>query len=440
MKLINCEHPTMICNPHLKDLILSNRCYVMNGRYYELTLSNVATWFVSFPYTLFAPKRLGITLADIDNYYVYNKETGELFPMYIPVPCGKCLICRDRKKNDWAFRALCESQFSDTLPIFVTLTYNDACLPSHGVSKDDIQRFLKRLRYYLECDYPGTRLRYFFCSEYGKNTHRAHYHGLLFRLPHLTYPQLLGYVRRAWPFGFVYVSPSTNGRISYCMKYMRKDCYVPEGKNPIFFLTSRRGGSLGADWCSKYGDFFVKNPDSFVQVLDKWSGRIFKGVMPTYFKTRLFPTLSQLVCKEIRDLYKEYRWRLMLRRTHLESMGLDYPCYDDIDVHLFRKYSFMGIILPDIPDYNLAAKLRDTFNAFETSYQENERIVAMYQDLLLSFDISTDIIEGLLNLSQRRRELFDARFSLKPVTQENINSRIDVIKHRILLQKSREIL
>ena len=83
----------------------------MNGRYYELTVSNVATWFVSFPYSLFAPKRLGITLADIDNYYIYNKETGETFPMYIPVPCGKCLICRDRKKNDWAFRALYQSQF-----------------------------------------------------------------------------------------------------------------------------------------------------------------------------------------------------------------------------------------------------------------------------------------------------------------------------------------
>ena len=224
------------------------------------------------------------------------------------------------------------------------------------------------------------------------------------------------------------------------MKYMRKDCIVPEGKKPIFFLSSRRGGSLGADWCSKYGDFFVKNPDSSVQVLDKWSGRIFKGVMPTYFKNKLFPTLSQLVCKEIRDLYKEYRWRLILRRTHLESYGLDYPCYDEIDVHLFRKYSFMGIVVPDIPDYNLSAKLRDIYKAFETSYPENERIIKMYQDLLLSFDISTDVIEGLLNLSKRRRELFETRFSLKPVTQENINARIDVIKHRILLQKSREVL
>ena len=50
------------------------------------------------------------------------------------------------------------------------------------------------------------------------------------------------------------------GAIGYVMKYMRKQPYVPKGMNPIFFLSSRKDGGLGAKYAKQYIDFYRKNP------------------------------------------------------------------------------------------------------------------------------------------------------------------------------------
>lgn len=40
--------------------------------------------------------------------------------------------------------------------------------------------------------------------------------------------------------GFAYCLPCKQGAISYVMKYMKKQFIPPAGKNPLFFLTSRK--------------------------------------------------------------------------------------------------------------------------------------------------------------------------------------------------------
>ena len=109
---------------------------------------------------------------------------------FIEIPCGKCIGCRLDYTRDWANRMMLEASYHEQ-NYFITLTYDDthvpksyyACpetgeaLPSLTLSKRDIQLFLKRLR-----KLTGQSFRYYLCGEYGSNTHRPHYHLIVFGL------------------------------------------------------------------------------------------------------------------------------------------------------------------------------------------------------------------------------------------------------------------
>ena len=158
---------------------------------------------------------------------------------YMFVPCGHCDSCRRKYQLAWRERLEAESRNSVSV-LFFTLTYDNehvpiATLSSDGkflsvnrksidniyfdefdfdvdinqfpqlcinhnsneyvknsfpvVCREDIQLFIKRLRRRLEYDSHSLlsdlsdddkTFRYFVCAEYGPNTFRPHYHGLLF--------------------------------------------------------------------------------------------------------------------------------------------------------------------------------------------------------------------------------------------------------------------
>lgn len=72
--------------------------------------------------------------------------------------------------------------------MMLTLTYDnyvyddkgnvigENCRNDLSVNKADVQKFVKRLRYY----YPNNGIKYLITAEYGKRTHRPHYHALIF--------------------------------------------------------------------------------------------------------------------------------------------------------------------------------------------------------------------------------------------------------------------
>lgn len=94
------------------------------------------------------------------------------------VACGNCVQCRIARSREWAVRCLNESLYW-AHSSFVTLTYNDDNLPDNGsLCKDDLQKFVKRLRKSLSSD--GRKIKYFASGEYGEKTHRPHYHLIVF--------------------------------------------------------------------------------------------------------------------------------------------------------------------------------------------------------------------------------------------------------------------
>lgn len=173
--------------------------------------------------------------------YVRNKNfvRGEsMTDMYKLVPCGKCVVCRQKNQKDWIFRLQAE-QHNCPQCIFVTYTYDDDHVRLKNgvptVCKRDMQLYLKRLRK----RFPAGTLRYFLVSEYGSKTHRPHYHAILFNYSNL---DLRDFVDLDWQNGFVDIGTVTDASIAYTLKYCLKGSEVPPGAENTFTLSSRRPG------------------------------------------------------------------------------------------------------------------------------------------------------------------------------------------------------
>lgn len=165
---------------------------------------------------------------------------------FINVPCGKCIECSDAKRNDLFVRASFEYKSmlkAGGIAYFVTLTYANKCLPTFNhrpcFNREDVTNFLRRLRarHFKFCkkfnhNYHG--IRYFVTSEYGHETHRPHYHMVIF----CYYPineYLIPYlVRSTWHYGIVDVqSLQSNLGIHYVSKYAGKDINNQQGDSDI---------------------------------------------------------------------------------------------------------------------------------------------------------------------------------------------------------------
>lgn len=213
---------------------------------------------------------------------VFNPSAGYADrPMLLP--CGQCIGCRLERSRQWAARCVHEASLHEE-NCFITLTYNEAELPSDGsLSKRHFQLFMKRLRKKF-----GHGIRYFQCGEYGPVNHRPHYHACLFNFD---FPDKKPWKERdgivlhtskvledLWSLGFCSTGALTYQSAAYVARYILKKV---TGKNapdhyewtdaetgeihqrePEYVSMSRRPG-IARDWIATYredvypGDFVV---------------------------------------------------------------------------------------------------------------------------------------------------------------------------------------
>lgn len=165
-----------------------------------------------------------------------NKKINHLSKAHeqtTPVPCGKCAQCAKDKINSWYFRIQQEIRISSSVH-FVTLTYDEEHVPTINgkktLVKRDCQLFLKRLRKVEE------HVRYYLVGEYGSNTHRPHYHAIMFNIKDVRN------IQKEWGNGFTFSPPldKKGAEIRYVLKYLNKE---KKGKikdvEPEFSLMSK---------------------------------------------------------------------------------------------------------------------------------------------------------------------------------------------------------
>lgn len=152
-------------------------------------------------------------IADEQNEDVYTYESHIDF--YIDVPCGQCINCLKQRGSSWSLRLNLEYKYLTPVQqrnsYFVTLTLSD-----DYINEDKsmlIRRFLERIR--KKCK---RSVKHWIINEFGENTQRYHFHGILFDIPFPRH-ELLSY----WKYGFIDIKPLTPRRVGYVTTYINKN-------------------------------------------------------------------------------------------------------------------------------------------------------------------------------------------------------------------------
>ena len=446
---IYCEHPVIIVNPELKRKLILYKTYQTPNGITTISKGEADYYAYSFPKYKYSPKRFGVTLETLDQFNVIDPLTGAIYPMYIQVPCGKCVLCKDKKAREWSFRAMCENTTSTSQPIFVTLTYNNQHLPKCGIFKEEVQLFMKRLRIRLDRLHYKHNIRYFACGEYGHYSKRPHYHMILWNFPRYgTFENIwnvIKFVEKCWSvptgeyntdgspvtsqLGFVYCVPCDKGAISYVMKYMRKDIEQVSGKNPVFFLSSRKNGGIGAEYARKHRDFYRIHPDCLdIAVTDPYSGVTQSMTVPQYFKRIFYPTMSQCITKQARDAHKELLKRITIRFAMITGFELQTPrTLSPHEKTILKRYSFLNNNLCLNPPVELIERyIHTTPQAQDEVFYQNEiEIVNLcrFLDLYVydtAYIVSRETMlekrshkQNLVNLNRKPLDIKEVKYNLE---------------------------
>jgi len=201
------------------------------------------------------------------------------------LPCGNCIGCRLEKSRQWAVRMVNEAQMHEENS-FITLTYNDANLPSDlSVNVCHFQDFMKKLRSRLS----PRRIRFFHCGEYGSDADpetarctgflgRPHYHAIIFgfAFPDRSYFKTVNgcryyqsaFLEDVWSFGFCVVGDVSFESCAYVARYVVKKMNGELANDHYFSLDDRTGElkavapeyctmsrnkGIGESWIKKYG-------------------------------------------------------------------------------------------------------------------------------------------------------------------------------------------
>ncbi|MBO6087217.1 hypothetical protein J6P92_02595 [bacterium] len=152
--------------------------------------------------------------------------------------CGKCEACCANKANDYIIRFRATARHMARY--FITLTYEDNCLPFNGLLKDDLQFFIRDLKKKLKK--MKIDMKYVAIGEYGGAFCRPHYHINLFTSEKIQNINTL--LESLWSLGIVNIKDLNNSyndvrALEYIAKYHATSClsrgiYRIKGY-PLFF-------------------------------------------------------------------------------------------------------------------------------------------------------------------------------------------------------------
>lgn len=286
--------------------------------------------------------------------------------------CGQCLPCRVNKRRQWTSRikleALCHQDNA-----FLTLTYAQEHLPTSTsrsggfeiptLNPKDLQDWLKRLR---EAHQP-LKLRFFAVGEYGDDTHRPHYHVVLFNFRGC----LRSRTRRA--FGTSKPDPA-----NCCDRCRLVLSTWPKGNIEL--------GELNAKTASYVAAYTVKK-------LTAWDDRRLDGQHPEFARMSLRPGIGH-------DSLWEYAHTLL--HFSLDSAS-DVP-------NAYRE----GSTLQPLGRY-LRGKLREKIGkenkAPETTIKEMAEEMRPLREA--AFDSSTSLKSAIIENSRQRAADLQARLNIR---------------------------
>lgn len=253
---------------------------------------------------------------DLSRYVVRNGRYEDY--LFMLAPCNYCLLCRQKKQNEFVWRAAMEQAMFEVPPYFFTLTYSNEHLPYHGELRyKDVQNFFKRLRRMWDKKGLKHNIRYIVSGEYGSKYGRPHYHVILFNNPYgaseqvpLLHRSLEHDIFQAWgmmewrayDFGQCH-----GGAVSYATKYLSKSNPDLHGHWTKPFVHSSCGhGGIGSALIDSKKDYMHQNLSCDVLQFKDFNGNLQSVHLGSYTSNRLYPSPIRCVPSQIKSFYKQY--------------------------------------------------------------------------------------------------------------------------------------
>lgn len=347
---INCLHPIRILHPsYLSFAVVSDQLVIFDGDVrLQYNITDVIKGKLCDGFNFFRLFSIKKKLYSLNSFFL-NSNSGEVFPVFMDVPCGHCDACNAKRQNGIIQRLNFGFEEDQGQSLYVTLTYNEKHLPVNGVCRRDVQLFKKRVNK-LVFDLFKMRLKYGYFSEYGDDG-RPHYHMIIYGMPFLSYKssysrfeyfsRLLQFCWRKFPksgyssverysfknylkrgyrwfnvtedcknkdpysMGFVNVEfPNSGNCFGYISKYISKSSNVPVGKLKNFYNLSN---NLGVSWLTSRLDNINKDTSKFVY-RSKFGSSVKELYLSSYYIKKLFPSFSSLVPVEFRRKWLSFHY------------------------------------------------------------------------------------------------------------------------------------
>lgn len=312
----------------------------------------------------------------------------------LDVPCNDCLECRNASQDSWVFRLgqdLKELYAHCGFAVFLTFTYNNRNLPhtSFGFNgdvvecfnADHVSSFLNKIKVYMHRNYGKNYYRYFWCSEYGHDTKRPHYHVMFLLDRHVDYYKFVETCRKYWHFGFMFprnvngVYVDSKGRrttpllhhvqnaCAYACKYITKDLdyyglplvkrYIEVRKELPADVRSVFNRFLPKHWQSKSigRSFFdkVDTPDKMLHAIEfgvqnPTNLRLMQ--LPRYYVEKFAFSHQRTVFRGVPVVLRELRneFRTVVRKVHEMSYRSKIQGLNDfllnVNFNQIKKYGY----------------------------------------------------------------------------------------------------
>lgn len=280
---------------------------------------------------------------------IFNRATGK----YMLVPCGKCDLCRNKQASKWVLRLDQEARCWKYV-MFFTLTYDEQNCPRMILQRDrslvdlwsgeyvdpswynslsskdkkivrvnkgvkycsvqDVQKFIKRVRYYFTqvCNptlveyekevrfLPSEQptLRYYVCGEISPTGYRPHYHGLLFFSSDRCAENIEKIIGACWKFGRFDVQAVKSTASGYVARYS-------SGLNslPAIYQTGPFRPKALFSKCPPIGSLALPTEEikeilfkGITEISVSKSDKLVTIPLYSWLKNRLFPKLRGFSC------------------------------------------------------------------------------------------------------------------------------------------------
>lgn len=347
---VECEHPVTVQNPYTHEFIkvpcgCCKTCALKRSRKMSLLCSFEEkdykyTWFVTLTYT-----------QDNIPYIepVFDSDESEF----------EFIFHNPRNKFD---KSLINSDFVHHYKGKNISYLVDKCrLLNRGISvldKTDAQKFIKRIRYYINKHF-NENIRYYCVGEYGPKTLRPHFHFILFTNSQEVSASIPELVSKSWSLGRVDASLSRHGVSSYVAGYVNSTVSLPS----LYAFCEAKPFSLHSNFFatgffkSQRQKIYSDEPYQFVYNLRELFGSVVEFHPWRSLTSMFFPKCFRYNEKSRQELYKSYTiileaWRYfgIFKPWALSQIILDewlkigdgHPCVDYFGIPLLyeaAKYS-----------------------------------------------------------------------------------------------------